>query len=85
LDGRANEPSNARWEITTPPSSSYSRGGWKTPTTFRCRGFPAGVRSVNVSPRCRSCLLPNERLTSAPVVPSCDSARADEPSRQSKR
>jgi hypothetical protein len=36
--------------MTTPPSNSVTRGGWKIPATVNRTGLPAGERSVNASP-----------------------------------
>src|ERR1044071_9575613 len=84
LLGRAKLRSKACFKMTIPPSSSYSRGGWKTPTTLRRIGFPAGVRRVNASPTCRSCLLANERFTRAPPAPSLARLASDDPCFQVK-
>jgi hypothetical protein len=66
LVGRGKVRSKASFEMTTPPSSSITRGGWKMPATVSRTGFPAGERNVKPSPTARSCFFAKASFTSAP-------------------
>jgi hypothetical protein len=77
--GRGNVASNALWLMTTPPSSSAMRGGWKKPTTRSDNGSPDGESRTNWSPSARLFFFANDSFTIAPPPESSFSVAADEP------